>query len=103
LGNASQAMPHGGTLSVATGHNDAWSFVTVSDTGPGMKPQLPEKLLEPFYTTRSHMADELGMVTAINIIERHGGETLVESKPGVGTSFTLRLPTAEGLDGDKGQ
>jgi signal transduction histidine kinase len=103
LGNAIQAMPRGGTLSVATGYNHAWSFVTVSDTDRGIRSEVEGDAFEPFYTTRSHMADELGMVTAINIIERHGGETLVESKPGVGTSFTLRLPTAEGLDGDKGQ
>jgi len=103
LGNAIQAMPRGGTLSVATGYNHAWSFVTVSDTDRGIRSEVEGDAFEPFYTTRSHVADELGMVTAINIIERHGGETLVESNPGVGTSFTLRLPTAEGLDGDKGQ
>lgn len=103
IGNAIQAMPGGGTLAVETGHDSIWSFVTVSDTDRGIRSETKRDAFEPFYTTRSHMADELGMVTAINIIERHGGETLVESKPGVGTSFTLRLPTAEGLDGDKGK
>ena len=46
------------------------------------------------------MSNDLGMATAMNIIERHGGEILVESNPRAGNSFTLRLPMAETLAGD---
>ena len=95
-------MPGGGTLAVETGHDSTWSFVTVSDTDRGIRSETSRDAFEPFYTTRSELGDELGMATATSIIERHGGELSAESKPRIGTSFTLRLPTAEGFGGDGG-
>ncbi len=102
IANAIRAIPRGGTLAVATGHDSTWSFVTVSDTDRGITSETKGDAFGPFCITRSDMGDDPGMVTAMNIVERHGGEILVETKPGMGTSFTLRLPTAEGFGGDGG-
>ena len=99
IANAIDAMPTGGTLTVASGCDAAWSFVTVSDTGAGVVSDLPEKVFEPFFTTETDADDGLGMTMSMNILERHGGELSVDSKPGEGTTFTLPLarPSLAGL------
>jgi len=100
IANAIDAMPTGGTLTVASGCDAAWSFVTVSDTGAGVVSDLPEKVFEPFFTTEMDADDGLGMTMSMNILERHGGELSVDSKPGEGTTFTLRLPALSGPTSD---
>jgi signal transduction histidine kinase len=100
IANAIDAMPTGGTLTVASGCDAAWSFVTVSDTGAGVVSDLPEKVFEPFFTTETDADDGLGMTMSMNILERHGGELSVDSKPGEGTTFTLRLPAMSGPTSD---
>jgi signal transduction histidine kinase len=89
--NAQQAMPKGGELIIRTSKDNAEALIEISDTGVGI-PQ--EKLTDIFkaYYSSSPEGMGLGLVTARKIIEAHKGTISVESEPGKGTSFTIRLP-----------
>jgi two-component system sensor kinase FixL len=75
----------------AEGHMVA---TTVSDTGPGISPQIMSELFRPFVTTKRHGMG-VGLSISRTIIEAHGGELRVESAPGTGTKFCFTLPAAE--------
>jgi len=100
INNAIEAMSSGGILTVGTGCDGDWSYIAVSDTGPAVISDLPEKAMEPFFTTQTDAEGGLGMAMSINILERHGGELTVDSKPGEGTTFILRLPALRGSASD---
>ena len=70
-------------------------FVSISDTGTGMKKNIQEKLFDPFFTTKTGVGTGLGMSMAYGIITRHGGKIDVESEEGKGSTFTIRLPMSE--------
>ncbi len=65
--------------------------VIVTDTGMGMAPEIMKKIFEPHFSTKSG-GHGLGLYNCRKIIENHGGQIVVESTPGVKTSFTIRLP-----------
>jgi signal transduction histidine kinase/FixJ family two-component response regulator len=97
--NASDAMPHGGTITVATARElDATtggSFVSlsVSDTGHGMDATTRARVFEPFFTTKEQgRGTGLGLSTVWAVVEQSGGTVRVESEPGLGSTFTVRLP-----------
>jgi nitrogen fixation/metabolism regulation signal transduction histidine kinase len=91
IGNAVDAMPDGGELSVRT-HSEAGDIVTieVSDTGCGMSEEVKQRIFTPYFTTKEK-GTGLGMVITAQIIEEHGGEISVESQEGVGTRVTVKL------------
>src|SRR5216110_695784 len=67
--------------------------LTVADTGPGIAPEIREKIFEPFFTTKpAGEGTGLGLSLCRGIIEEHGGTIGVESEPGQGTTFLIRLP-----------
>jgi signal transduction histidine kinase len=97
--NARQAMPQGGTLTITVGRDPTgrWAEIRVSDTGQGIAPSDLKRIFDPFFTTKT--ADNtglggtgLGLPVCRDIIEAHKGRMRVESRPGQGASFTLRLP-----------
>ncbi len=92
--NAIDAMPHGGTLSIATEVNPARDKMQlrVCDDGTGIKPEILPHIFEPFETTKEvgHGVG-LGLAVSHNIIERHGGQIDVQSEVGKGTTFTVTL------------
>ncbi|MBE0596466.1 MAG: HAMP domain-containing protein [Desulfuromonadales bacterium] len=92
--NASQAMPHGGELSLQTGREPAgdYVFVRIRDTGCGISRENLEKIFDPFFTTKGHQGTGLGLSVSYGIIESHGGQIEVESQLGAGTQFTIHLP-----------
>jgi signal transduction histidine kinase/ActR/RegA family two-component response regulator len=90
--NAVDAMPRGGCLSFTTGHQGDWVEVRVSDTGTGMTEDVKRRVFDPFFTTKGVTSSGLGMSVSYGIIRRHGGEILIESRPGEGTTFIIRLP-----------
>ncbi|MFH1673578.1 MAG: response regulator [Pseudomonadota bacterium] len=102
--NALDAMPYGGTLTIGTRHICEWTDsdpekegiveITVSDTGCGMSPEIRKRIFDPFFTTKDVNSSGLGLSVSYGIITRHGGEILVESKQGKGTTFIIRLPVA---------
>jgi len=95
--NAMDAMPTGGTLTIATRHTPGRDVrVTVSDTGVGMPETIRQRIFEPFYSTKGEAGSGLGLSMAYSIVRRHGGEIHVDSEPGVGTTFALTFPISLG-------
>jgi signal transduction histidine kinase len=122
--NALQAMPDGGTLTItcqvictgsahstqsqkrdgglpiaigipigASTAQQHWLEVSVSDTGVGLAPEQLERLFQPFFTTKAHGIG-LGLPITRRLVEDHRGYLLVESQPGYGATFSVRLPIA---------
>jgi signal transduction histidine kinase len=90
--NAREAMEHGGTLTVTAWSKDGVTELRVQDTGGGMTPDVSERIFEPFFTTKRG-GTGLGLSLSRQIIEAHGGAIEVESTPGRGTTFIMKLPT----------
>ena len=89
--NAIQAMPKGGTLTIATARKDPDVELVVRDTGSGIAPENRKKLFSLFFSTKEHGVG-LGLPIVKRLAEDHGGSVSVESEPGVGTAFRVRLP-----------
>src|SRR5581483_12425813 len=93
LTNAQQAMPDGGTVTVTVDVDDAWVTATVSDTGPGIEPDVLQRIFEPFFTTKRDFGGTgLGLAVSHGIAEMHGGTLLADSQAGAGATFRLGLP-----------
>jgi signal transduction histidine kinase len=90
--NALHAMAEGGELIVSTRReNGDGVILEMVDTGVGIAPELQVKVFEAFFSTRKE-GSGLGLPTARKIVETHGGRIALESEPGRGTKFTIRLP-----------
>jgi PAS domain S-box-containing protein len=95
--NAIDVMPDGGTLNLAAGHDaeEKRIVITVKDSGPGIDPADLPHIFEPFVTTKNEgYGVGLGLSTVYGIMERHNGSIDVESRPGEGATFSLKLPVA---------
>jgi two-component system NtrC family sensor kinase len=91
--NAAAAMPEGGILSVATRVEDAQITIVVADDGCGIEPEHLDQIFDPFFTTKPvGQGTGLGLSVSYGIIDQHGGSIEVESEPGRGSVFTIRLP-----------
>jgi signal transduction histidine kinase len=73
---------------------DHWLKIEVADNGPGMSPQVRDKIFEPLYTTKGFGVG-LGLSVVRQIMDLHKGSIEVESELGKGTKVTLYLPLAE--------
>jgi signal transduction histidine kinase/DNA-binding response OmpR family regulator len=91
--NAIEAMPEGGSLWIGTASHAERKQVVAAfrDSGPGITPEIREHLFEPFHTSKS-TGTGLGLAISYGIVERHSGVIEVESPPGGGTTFIVRLP-----------
>lgn len=100
--NATDATDPGGKITVSTALSPDNQFVNinVSDTGKGIAAEVVDKIFEPFFTTRE-IGTGLGLAITHGIIGRHGGDILVQSRPGQGTTFTIRLPHNQGNQDDR--
>jgi len=92
--NALEAMPDGGSLKVVFGVGDAYVDISFIDTGKGIAPEELGRVFEPYHTTKTK-GSGLGLMIVQRIIEEHGGEIELASKPGEGTCFKIRLPRSE--------
>ncbi len=101
--NGRQAMPRGGQLLIRLRYDSAQQMVelTVRDTGTGISPEVLPRIFDAFYSTKSGPDSSgkggtgLGLAACRNIVESHRGRIRVESTPGKGTAFTIKLPAVE--------
>jgi signal transduction histidine kinase len=93
--NAFQAMAGGGTLTITTGSvvRDGREYISidVADTGPGIPPQILEKIFTPFFTTKAQ-GTGLGLPICAKLVQLHNGDMRVTSNDKHGTVFTIELP-----------
>jgi len=89
--NAIQAMSEGGRLMIDVEVDDVHVHVRFADTGPGIDEITLQRLMEPYYTTKSS-GTGLGLLIVDRIVRAHGGELTIESRPGEGAAFTISLP-----------
>lgn len=93
--NAIESMPEGGKLAISGGLDDGEDVVwlTVADNGQGIKPEDLPHIFEPFYSTKADgKGVGLGLSMTYGIIREHNGVIEVDSKPGKGTVFKIKLP-----------
>ena len=91
--NAFHAMEDGGELTIDTAFDDRFVNLEVADTGCGIPAEIREKIFEPFFTTREGgRGTGLGLAIAAQVAEDHRGTIEVDSAPGAGARFRVRLP-----------
>jgi signal transduction histidine kinase len=91
--NAAHAISGHGRITISSWHNGGHIFFSVSDTGQGIAPENLKKIFEPFFTTKEvGKGTGLGLSICYDIVNKHGGNICVESVPGSGSCFTVRLP-----------
>jgi signal transduction histidine kinase/nitroreductase len=91
--NACQAMGDAGTLTITTRALDGSVEVRIKDTGVGIARDKLSRIFDPGFTTKgAPLGTGLGLSIVYQIVEGHGGDIAVESEPGAGTEFTVRLP-----------
>jgi two-component system cell cycle sensor histidine kinase/response regulator CckA len=74
----------------------AWLVLTVSDTGPGMGPEIVERIFDPYFTTKEvGEGSGMGLSVVHGIVREHGGAVLVRSEPGKGSCFEVFIPRVE--------
>ncbi|MFP4225240.1 MAG: PAS domain S-box protein, partial [Desulfobacterales bacterium] len=94
IGNARDAMPDGGSLTIATARDNGQVRIDITDTGSGIKEENLDKIFDSFFTTKASVKGVgLGLSVCYGFIKEHGGDIRVESTPGSGTTFTITLPS----------
>ena len=107
LSNAVKFTPEGGTVVVAGARGpDGWLEVSIADSGIGMNSAELVKAKEPFGQVdsslrRRYQGTGLGLPLSIGLVEEHGGQVLIDSVPGVGTTVKIRLPAERVLEASR--
>ena len=96
--NGLESLSQGGVLTVATRRLPAAVEIAVSDTGPGITPNIAARLFEPFFTTKPQ-GTGLGLSIARQIVEEHGGEIRWSNAADAGATFTIRLALKDNDNG----
>jgi signal transduction histidine kinase len=96
LVNAAHAIDGHGTITIECGTRGEQVWVSVSDTGRGMPPDILNRIFDPFFTTKPvGQGTGLGLSLSYSIVRQHGGEIRVDSVVGAGTTFTVLLPVRQ--------
>jgi signal transduction histidine kinase len=95
--NAIDAVDPTGRIDLAVRRVDDAVEVLVSDNGSGIRPEDAPRLFRPYFTTKKH-GTGLGLFVTQRLVSDHGGSVSFESRPGLGTTFRVRLPLMPGLD-----
>ncbi len=93
LANAAQAIPGPGAITIDTHREGDMAVIGITDTGPGIPPEIMGRVFDPFFTTKPvGEGTGLGLSISYEIVKKHGGEIRAESPPGGGAVFTIYLP-----------
>jgi two-component system NtrC family sensor kinase len=100
VANARDAMAGGGTLTVTTSGDGEKVIIEVTDTGTGIKEEYMDKIFDSFFTTKGEVKGVgLGLSVCYGFIKDHGGDIVVKSEVGTGTTFVITLPVfSDNLD-----
>jgi signal transduction histidine kinase len=94
IANAIDASPQGGKVVIRTNATNGVIVVDVIDRGHGIEPAVRARIFDPFFTTKPQgEGTGLGLSISYGIVQDHGGTIEVDSEPGKGATFTVRLPT----------
>ena len=93
LVNAAHAMGGQGRIRVNVQGGESWCLVAFTDHGPGIPPDVRDKIFTPFFTTKAR-GSGLGLPTAKRLVEAHNGQILVECPAAGGTTVTVKLPAS---------
>lgn len=98
--NAAQATGEKGKLGIATGQQDQWVWIAITDAGAGIREEHLGRIFEPFYTSKPPgQGTGLGLSLSYSIVRKHEGRIEVKSKPREGSTFTVWLPIKQPLGG----
>ncbi|MCK5335745.1 MAG: histidine kinase, partial [Gammaproteobacteria bacterium] len=89
-----------GVIQITTRLDGDWAEIIISDTGCGIPEKIQKRIFEPFFTTKEvgkGTGQGLTMVYS-TVVDKHGGSIEVESEPGVGSTFNIRLPLQQDVD-----
>jgi len=92
--NAIEAMQSRGTIWVRSGEASNGGWVQIVDSGPGIAPEIRERILEPFFTTKGKEGTGLGLSMVYAFTQRYQGKLSIDSEPGSGMTFTMWFPSA---------
>jgi len=95
--NAVDALPRGGTIRLSVKAEDGQGAIEVADTGVGMSAEVQARVFEPFFTTKGESGTGLGLAMVFGIVEQHGGQIVLRSAPGAGTTIRITFPIAVGI------
>jgi signal transduction histidine kinase len=101
VNNAFQAMKDGGNVGISVSINDPREVtIVVKDDGCGISDENLSKIFEPFFTTKGDKGTGLGLSITYGLVRKLGGEMLVDSEVGKGTTFTIVLPINPNSEGE---
>jgi two-component system NtrC family sensor kinase len=96
LTNAAQSMESHGTITIRTWSDSIDIYISVTDTGLGIPEEIRSRIFDPFFTTKEvGKGTGLGLSISYDILQKHGGDISVESTPGQGSTFLVRLPVVD--------
>ena len=89
--NAQQAMGDDGKVTLRIARDESFGTIDVTDTGPGIPPEIRDQLFKPFATSKSN-GNGIGLALVKRFVDNFAGNIRVDSEPGKGTTFHIRLP-----------